>query len=111
MRTQRLQRRYYTDQAYYKVELDPEIDNPDQRITEDVTAFTKVGKVWRRWARAVAASSSLSRPHDDGVAVVLSLSLALARAPSRSQRSVSRARKTLSRRRSLAASRSPPLTR
>merc|ERR1740117_397313 len=31
-----------TDQAYYKIEIDPEIDNPDQRITEDVTAFTKV---------------------------------------------------------------------
>mmetsp|Transcript_22716 Transcript_22716/g.37562 ORF Transcript_22716/g.37562 Transcript_22716/m.37562 type:complete len:710 (+) Transcript_22716:40-2169(+) len=40
--TAELARQYYTDQAYYKVELDPEIDNPDQRITEDVNAFTKV---------------------------------------------------------------------
>ena len=40
--TTELARQYYTDQAYYKIEIDPEIDNPDQRITEDVTAFTKV---------------------------------------------------------------------
>ena len=39
--TTELARQYYTDQAYYKIEIDPEIDNPDQRITEDVTAFTK----------------------------------------------------------------------
>ncbi|KAH8065587.1 ATP-binding cassette sub-family D [Aureococcus anophagefferens] len=32
----------YNDQAYYKVELERDIDNPDQRLTEDVTAFTKV---------------------------------------------------------------------
>ncbi|KAH8056748.1 ATP-binding cassette sub-family D [Aureococcus anophagefferens] len=35
-------RQYYSDQAYYKVELERDIDNPDQRLTEDVTAFTKV---------------------------------------------------------------------
>ena len=39
--TTELARQYYTDQAYYKIEIDREIDNPDQRITEDVTAFTK----------------------------------------------------------------------
>ena len=40
--TTELARQYYTDQAYYKIEIDREIDNPDQRITEDVAAFTKV---------------------------------------------------------------------
>jgi len=40
--TTELARQYYSDQAYYKVELDRDIDNPDQRLTEDVTAFTKV---------------------------------------------------------------------
>jgi ABC-type uncharacterized transport system fused permease/ATPase subunit len=40
--TTELARQYYSDQAYYEIEVDPEIDNPDQRITEDVTAFTKV---------------------------------------------------------------------
>ena len=40
--TTELARQYYTDTAYYKIEMDREIDNPDQRITEDVTAFTKV---------------------------------------------------------------------
>ena len=40
--TTELARQYYSDQAYYKIEIDSEIDNPDQRITEDVTAFTKV---------------------------------------------------------------------
>ena len=40
--TTELARQYYSDQAYYKIEIDREIDNPDQRITEDVAAFTKV---------------------------------------------------------------------
>ena len=40
--TTELARQYYSDQAFYKIEIDPEIDNPDQRITEDVTSFTKV---------------------------------------------------------------------
>ena len=40
--TTELARQYYTDQTYYKIELDPTIDNPDQRITEDVSAFTRV---------------------------------------------------------------------
>jgi len=40
--TTELARQYYSNQAFYKVELDRDIDNPDQRITEDVNAFTKV---------------------------------------------------------------------
>ena len=40
--TTELARQYYSDQSYYKIEMDREIDNPDQRITEDVAAFTKV---------------------------------------------------------------------
>ncbi|EOD37564.1 hypothetical protein EMIHUDRAFT_417682 [Emiliania huxleyi CCMP1516] len=40
--TTELSRQYCTDKAYYKLEIDPEIDNPDQRLTEDVQAFTKV---------------------------------------------------------------------
>jgi len=40
--TTELARQYYSDQAFYKIEVDREIDNPDQRITEDVAAFTKV---------------------------------------------------------------------
>jgi len=40
--TTELTRQYYSDRAFYKLEIDREIDNPDQRITEDVTAFTKV---------------------------------------------------------------------
>ena len=40
--TTELARQYYADQTYYKIEIDPEIDNPDQRITEDVQSFTKV---------------------------------------------------------------------
>ena len=40
--TTELARQYYADQAYYRIEMDREIDNPDQRITEDVAAFTKV---------------------------------------------------------------------
>ncbi|KKI99262.1 ABC transporter ATP-binding protein/permease [Prochlorothrix hollandica] len=35
--------RYFSDRAYYKLDsntLDTEIDNPDQRITADITSFT-----------------------------------------------------------------------
>ena len=40
--TTELARQYYSDRTYYKVEIDSEIDNPDQRITEDVTSFTRL---------------------------------------------------------------------
>ncbi len=40
--TTELAAQYYSDNNYYKLELDPEIDNPDQRIAEDVRAFTRV---------------------------------------------------------------------
>ena len=40
--TTELARQYYADQAYYKIEIDRDLDNPDQRICEDVTAFTRV---------------------------------------------------------------------
>ncbi|KAL1504495.1 hypothetical protein AB1Y20_010900 [Prymnesium parvum] len=40
--TTELARQYYADQAYYKIEMDRDVDNPDQRITEDVAAFTQV---------------------------------------------------------------------
>mmetsp|Transcript_34064 Transcript_34064/g.105406 ORF Transcript_34064/g.105406 Transcript_34064/m.105406 type:complete len:644 (-) Transcript_34064:12-1943(-) len=40
--TAELARQYYEDRAYYRVELDKDIDNPDQRLTEDVAAFTRV---------------------------------------------------------------------
>lgn len=40
--TTELARQYYSEQAYYRIDLDKEIDNPDQRLTEDVDAFTKV---------------------------------------------------------------------
>ena len=40
--TTELARQYYSDQAYYKIEVDRDLDNPDQRICEDVTAFTRV---------------------------------------------------------------------
>ena len=40
--TGELAKQYYQDRAYYRVELDRDIDNPDQRLTEDVAAFTKV---------------------------------------------------------------------
>jgi hypothetical protein len=49
--TTELARQYYTDQAFYKLEIDSEIDNPDQRITEDVTAFTKVRRAHRQRGR------------------------------------------------------------
>src|SRR3954453_17560748 len=34
--TQHLIRRYLTDRIYYRLTTRPDIDNPDQRITEDV---------------------------------------------------------------------------
>ena len=40
--TTELARQYYTDKTYYQIEMDPRVDNPDQRITEDVKAFTQV---------------------------------------------------------------------
>ena len=41
--TTELARQYYSDNAYYRLETDsPPIDNPDQRITEDVRTFTAV---------------------------------------------------------------------
>lgn len=33
---------YYSGQTYYALEASKEIDNPDQRIAEDVRAFTQV---------------------------------------------------------------------
>ena len=33
------------DRAYYALEIDPEIDNPDQRISEDVADFTRPTRV------------------------------------------------------------------
>lgn len=33
---------YYDGQTYYALEASKEIDNPDQRIAEDVRAFTQV---------------------------------------------------------------------
>ena len=40
--TTELTRQYYSDRTYYKIEIDRDIDNPDQRLTEDVASFTKV---------------------------------------------------------------------
>lgn len=41
--TTELTAQYYNEQAYYKLEVvNKGIDNPDQRITEDVRAYTKV---------------------------------------------------------------------
>ena len=40
--TGELTRQYYADRAYYALEIDPEIDNPDQRISEDVADFTRL---------------------------------------------------------------------
>ena len=43
--TTELARQYYAEMTYYRIETtDTEIDNPDQRITEDVKAFTQVCK-------------------------------------------------------------------
>ncbi len=33
-------RRYFSDRAYYHVNNDKEIDNPDQRISQDIASFT-----------------------------------------------------------------------
>ena len=40
--TTELARQYCTDQTFYQIELDPRVDNPDQRLTEDIKAFTAV---------------------------------------------------------------------
>lgn len=40
--TQRVMGRYYSSRTYYVLEASKEIDNPDQRIAEDVRSFTKV---------------------------------------------------------------------
>ncbi len=34
---------YYANRVYYTLEASKEIDNPDQRIAEDIRAFTRVG--------------------------------------------------------------------
>jgi vitamin B12/bleomycin/antimicrobial peptide transport system ATP-binding/permease protein len=33
--------RYFTDRGYYHLQANPEIDNPDQRISDDIYAFTQ----------------------------------------------------------------------
>lgn len=38
--TDRFLDRYLSDRAYYQIELGSKLDNPDQRITEDIKAFT-----------------------------------------------------------------------
>ncbi|MEA5500412.1 ABC transporter ATP-binding protein/permease [Limnoraphis robusta] len=37
---------YFDNRAYYKLESDREIDNPDQRITEDIRSFTRTSLVF-----------------------------------------------------------------
>lgn len=32
---------YYSNRTYYTLEASKEIDNPDQRIAEDIRAFTR----------------------------------------------------------------------
>jgi ABC-type uncharacterized transport system fused permease/ATPase subunit len=39
--TDRFQQQYFSDRAFYHLTFQPEIDNPDQRITEDVRNFTQ----------------------------------------------------------------------
>ncbi|MEO0409216.1 MAG: ABC transporter ATP-binding protein/permease, partial [Cyanobacteria bacterium P01_A01_bin.135] len=39
--TEQMLRRYFNNRAYYDIDHNPEIDNPDQRISEDVRAFTR----------------------------------------------------------------------
>lgn len=34
-------RRYFSQRAYYELNTNPEIDNPDQRIAEDINTFTQ----------------------------------------------------------------------
>ncbi|WP_407899919.1 ABC transporter ATP-binding protein/permease [Scytonema sp. NUACC26] len=33
---------YFQNRAYYQINSDPQVDNPDQRISEDINSFTKV---------------------------------------------------------------------
>ncbi|BAY50530.1 ABC transporter ATP-binding protein (plasmid) [Scytonema sp. HK-05] len=33
---------YFQNRAYYQINSDPNVDNPDQRISEDINSFTKV---------------------------------------------------------------------
>ncbi len=40
--TDAITREYYDNRAYYQLEIGRDVDNPDQRITEDVRAFTRV---------------------------------------------------------------------
>ena len=42
--TTRIMELYYSNRNYYTLEASKEIDNPDQRIAEDVRAFTKVSQ-------------------------------------------------------------------
>ncbi|MBE9013590.1 ABC transporter ATP-binding protein/permease [Pseudanabaenaceae cyanobacterium LEGE 13415] len=39
--TTRFVENYFSDRAYYELTANPEIDNPDQRIAEDVRSFTQ----------------------------------------------------------------------
>ena len=39
--TQRLLGQYFENRAYYRLLQDPAIDNPDQRISEDIASFTQ----------------------------------------------------------------------
>ena len=39
--TEQLLGRYFNNRAYYDIDHNPAIDNPDQRISEDVRAFTR----------------------------------------------------------------------
>lgn len=39
--THKMLNRYFSNRAYYEVNRDSPIDNPDQRITDDVTSFTQ----------------------------------------------------------------------
>jgi vitamin B12/bleomycin/antimicrobial peptide transport system ATP-binding/permease protein len=39
--THKFLKKYFTYRAYYDINLDDKIDNPDQRISEDIKAFTK----------------------------------------------------------------------
>lgn len=39
--THKFLKKYFAYRAYYEINLDDKIDNPDQRISEDIKAFTK----------------------------------------------------------------------
>jgi len=39
--TNRFLDRYFTDRAYYELNVEGSIDNPDQRVSEDINAFTQ----------------------------------------------------------------------